>query len=176
MSGNTSKSWRSGFRAPSGLSAEDASEELNRIRSVHGVLTATAVVDESRDETATLHPAFEWDDCVAAEEFRKGQARQLIRSIIVMNVERPEVQHAEFFHVCAEPAGSEYAPYNVVIAQRDLLADATERLKGQLASAQRSLAEIEALATGSNSTGKFKRRITTAGKAIGRAVRAVEAV
>lgn len=54
-----------------------------------GRLTAGDLVEESRPEDAPLHEEFEWDDTVAAEEYRKCQARHIINSII--EVVSPEI-------------------------------------------------------------------------------------
>ena len=57
-----------------GVKAQDAGEELARIHKRHGQLTPSLVVDESRSQKATLHRIFEWDDEIAAENFRHHQA------------------------------------------------------------------------------------------------------
>jgi hypothetical protein len=44
-----------------------------------GVLRAEAVVDFARNPKSELHKHFEWDDSAAAEAYRLGQARQIIR-------------------------------------------------------------------------------------------------
>ena len=67
-----------------GIPAQVAGEELERIRTERkGRLIPAVVVDEARPEEAPLHPAFEWDDAVAAEQYREGQARNLIRHVTV---------------------------------------------------------------------------------------------
>ena len=76
-------SWAAGS-LQSKVPAQDAGEELERIRTANdGNLDAGDVVTESRPEDAPLHQLFEWDDAVAAEEHRKNQARQIIRSVRV---------------------------------------------------------------------------------------------
>lgn len=47
----------------------------------HGRLTPAIIVDESRAEDAPLHKRFEWDDTVAAEQYRFLQAARIIRSV-----------------------------------------------------------------------------------------------
>lgn len=66
------------------VDAETAGKELDRIYRQHGELDPQDVVDESRPETAPLHGLFEWNDAVAAEEYRKKQAMGIIRSIEVV--------------------------------------------------------------------------------------------
>ena len=55
-----------------------------------GMLTAQNLVDESRPEDAVLHDEFEWDDDVAANQYRLTQARNIIRSIQIVRAETGE--------------------------------------------------------------------------------------
>lgn len=50
-------------------------------------LTAENVVEVSRDESSPIHNEFEWDNDVAAEEWRKQQATNMIRNISVVLAE-----------------------------------------------------------------------------------------
>ena len=55
--------------------------ELNRISKKNkGKITPDAVVDSARNPHSPLHPCFEWDDSIAGDLYRLGQARELIRS------------------------------------------------------------------------------------------------
>lgn len=65
------------------LTADKAMAELERIREKHGELKPEYVVEESKDEKAVLHKCFQWDDTIAAQMWRKEQARQLIKNITV---------------------------------------------------------------------------------------------
>lgn len=55
---------------------------LEQLDSTGGV-TAKRLVNVSRPENALLHKEFEWDDLVAAENYREHQARHIIGSITV---------------------------------------------------------------------------------------------
>lgn len=59
----------------------DLRAELTGIYQKYGELTAQAVVEEARPETAPLHHRFEWDDAIAGEAYRCTQAAELIRSV-----------------------------------------------------------------------------------------------
>jgi hypothetical protein len=76
--------WKVGSRA-SGIDAQTLGEELGRIHEQHGALRPVDVVNEARPEDAALHPAFEWNNQKAAEEWRVHTARNLIRSVHVVN-------------------------------------------------------------------------------------------
>lgn len=75
--------WRRGsFVSGDAQAAGEVCSMLER----RGELTPQALVDESRSEDAPLHGMFEWDDRVAAEQYRQVQARQIIQSIEVVAV------------------------------------------------------------------------------------------
>lgn len=49
-----------------------------------GGLTPQALVDVSRPDNAPLHGEFEWDDSVAGENWRKHQARGIIKALVIV--------------------------------------------------------------------------------------------
>lgn len=65
------------------VQAQIAGEELEKIETENGNLTAELVLENSRDENAVLHPCFEWNDSIAAENYRLVQAGNIIRNITV---------------------------------------------------------------------------------------------
>lgn len=58
--------------------------ELKAIEDETGRLTPELVVESARDPKHPLHDQFEWDDSIAAEQFRCQQARALIRRVEVI--------------------------------------------------------------------------------------------
>ncbi len=79
------------------VSAQTAGEELARIEREKGTLTPELVVDASREESAPLHPVFEWDDKKAAESYRIVQAGSLIRNMTVKIEEVPRMEPVRAF-------------------------------------------------------------------------------
>lgn len=80
--------WKDGARF--GVDAQKAGTELERIRVRHnGRLEPEWVVHAAKSERNPLHPLFEWDDTVAAQNWRVDQARGVIRSVEVV-VEQAE--------------------------------------------------------------------------------------
>jgi hypothetical protein len=67
-----------------GVPAQVAGEELSRIEQEYGCVRPKDVVNESREEEAPLHPAFEWDDEIAGELYRCDQAGRLLRCTYVV--------------------------------------------------------------------------------------------
>lgn len=54
--------------------------ELKKIAARNGgILRPEDVVNTARDKNNVLHKSFEWDNTIAAEQYRLFQARQLIR-------------------------------------------------------------------------------------------------
>lgn len=78
-------------------------------------LTAQRLVDESRPEDAPLHDAFEWNDTIAAEEWRKHTARHIINSLVIREETQAPVR--AFFNIRAE--GSSYQSIHAIIKQPD---------------------------------------------------------
>lgn len=76
--------WKSNASESHGISAEDAFNELEKIkRKNFGNLTAELIVSASRSKEHPLHDFFNWDDKAAAELYRNKQARDLLRGIEV---------------------------------------------------------------------------------------------
>lgn len=74
--------WRQGARI--NIDPQKAGEELAKLqKSKNDLLEPENIVDAARDPKSVLHPHFEWDDSAAAEEYRKGQARELVRSLTI---------------------------------------------------------------------------------------------
>jgi hypothetical protein len=70
--------WKSGSRIKA--NPEEAGKQFEELAETVG-LTAETVLDANRPENAPLHGEFEWRDDIAAEEWRKHQARHLINCI-----------------------------------------------------------------------------------------------
>lgn len=103
--------------------AQCAGEEIERIYHKRGQCDAADVVDESRPESAVLHPCFEWRDPVAAELWREQQARGIINCIVtVSETKKGETVEVRAFHHVADT----YRPLNVVLESKDMEAEMKE--------------------------------------------------
>lgn len=71
-------------------STEVVQEVLEGLLEEHGEITPELVVDAARPADSPIHSQFEWDDSVAAEAHRRGQARKLIRKVRVVYGVDPE--------------------------------------------------------------------------------------
>ena len=84
--------WKNFSYKTSANVAGEVCEELDRTVG----LTPENLVDASRPEDAPLHSEFEWDDQVAAEEFRRTQARQMICNLSIV-IEEKEMEPVRAF-------------------------------------------------------------------------------
>lgn len=164
--------FRGGSRV-TGVDAYTAGSELQRIHQKHGALRADDVVDEARPDDAPLHPAFEWQDAVAAEEWRKAQARHLIRSVQVIN-ERDE-QAAVYVSVQTETE-REYQPLEVIVNKPDLYGMAIHEAQQRINAAKKALHELETAAGESEVDQRHLAAIQIAMQALATASGAVEAL
>lgn len=84
----------------------------------NGGLTAKRLLEKSRDVSAPLHALFEWDDTIAAENYRQDQASHIIRSVVVeTSAINPEPVRA-FINIKREER--EYCCLDVVVRSEDL--------------------------------------------------------
>lgn len=139
--------WRAGSRVPKGLNATDVGARLTRIGRDAGGLTAEAVVDDARPPESLLHPAFEWDDSLAAEQYRCEQARRLIRAVVVHEVSSQQDQPVRAFVLVREPGAEDdaYVPTQVALAREDLREQVLRRALRELEQFERKYRELSEL-------------------------------
>jgi hypothetical protein len=123
-----------------GVDAQTAGRELDRIRRRDGTIRPAAVVDEARPEEAPLHPAFEWRDLVAAEQWREHQASTLIRVVRVVPVapQEPRVASVRPVTQAAAPVVERYDPMAREIQEAvGLMVETRRRIEAMKLRAQR---------------------------------------
>lgn len=97
-------------------------DQLQDLYHHHGKLTPALVVDVARPVDHPLHPRFEWDDGIAGEEYRKVQARELIRSVRISYSRDDKAEPIRYF-VSVERGGERaYYPAGEV-AKDDILTE-----------------------------------------------------
>lgn len=107
---------RSGYSLP--VKPEVALEVCNELFQQDN-LTPQALVDVSRPVDAPLHEAFEWDDRKAANEYRKEQARHIIRCIVYENDSEESQPERVFVNIYSEDSGRKYEPLEVVLKNNE---------------------------------------------------------
>lgn len=102
---------------------------LQAIYDNNGIITPQIVVDTAREDDHPLHNHFIWDDGVAGELYRCGQAAQMIRKVTIRRttpdgeevVTRAWVSRTEIEgQANSDDARGHYLPVGVVIASSDL--------------------------------------------------------
>lgn len=94
--------WKQGSRCKG--SAEATYKRLEKVRKWSGgVLSAGATLEDARKPSSPLHKQFQWDDSIAAEEYRMDQARYLIRSIEVVYEAAPNVPAQRVYVSTTQP-------------------------------------------------------------------------
>lgn len=133
--------WKTGTRHPG--NAQEIGEELQSISAQHGQVTPEIVVEQARDEDSALHRCFQWDDSIAANEYRKGQARQVIRSIRVINESTGE-QSPAFVHVTYDDE-KRYVETGVAVKDDDLWSNVIRTAASDLKAMERRLDDLKAV-------------------------------
>lgn len=106
---------------------------LQEIYHRHNRLTPDIVLNEARDPAHPLHSRFEWTDAVAAEKYRREQARALIRSVRVTYRDGDEFSpptSVRAFHSLPDGEGFAYRPAEEVAGNpilNEILLRAMER-------------------------------------------------
>lgn len=130
-----------------GLTADAVGEELERINEHYGQLTPELVLEESRSEDALLHRCFQWDDAIAAEQWRREQARHIINSIKVVVINE-DVKIAVRAFVNVSPGPGEYrrfVPMAKVIENKEAYNDLLEQARGDMEDFITKYSQIEEL-------------------------------
>lgn len=82
-----------------GIDPDLAVQELERIESIYGVLSAEHLLNESRNPGSILHPLFEWQEDVAAEKYRLQQARFIINNVQVKIIKEGNVSSIPVYEI-----------------------------------------------------------------------------
>ena len=139
-------SWRPGSRVT--ISAQAAGKEMAAIEKTEGRLEPELVLERARSGNSALHGHFEWDDSVAAEQHRLGQAGELIRAIVVdisrSNVEPPKPTRA--FVSVEKPTGRSYVSTTTAMSDATMRRQVLERAWGELLAVRRKYADLRELA------------------------------
>ena len=79
-------------------------------------LTAENLIEVSKPEDAPLHNDFEWDNNIAADEYRKVQARRIISALVVVPDEYIKTSEPVRAYFKIEETGNAYSQLTAIIA------------------------------------------------------------
>lgn len=109
------------------------------------------LVDEARPDESPLHGLFEWDDVVAADSWRRHEARRIISCLVVvdeaLDANPPAFVHVKVHHDDGEVAEGYSATVDVIrnpALRGQVLAEAVSKLNG-LRRRYNSLAELQSV-------------------------------
>ena len=141
-------SWKAGAQFP--VKASVAADTIKSLQKTLGKdnVTAVELLDASRDENAPLHSCFEWNDDIAAEQFRICQARHLITSIEVTIITNDTpVQTRGFVNVntVAPKKQGEYVSVEVAFSKDDYRRQVLCNVLSELRAFQRKYAVYQEL-------------------------------
>ncbi len=140
------------------VDAQVAGEELERIAEKR-TLTAEAVVEESTDYEAPLHNIFEWDNKVAAHEYRKCQAQDIIRNIVTVVIEEEESKSTRAFVNIIMDEDRGYIPVSVVINNKPLYQQYVEQALKDLEAFKKKYANLIEIAENFNLLNEFEDKV-----------------
>ena len=109
----------------------DAEKCYREIQSLE-CITPASIVDYARSEDTELHKCFQWDDSIAAENWRKQQARIIVSSLVV-TVEKNTAGSQKYRLIQHDDSTKEYKPVVFTVRNMDeysrLLAQAKRELR-----------------------------------------------
>lgn len=108
--------WRKGF-GESRYKGVSATKVYREIREIGDSATPEQIVDAARNENSELHKCFTWDDALAAEHWRKQEARQLRYFLVISNDNKPSEPQLTAFHYTVQ--GDGYKPAALVFQNPD---------------------------------------------------------
>ena len=137
---------RSGAFLRAGLDPGTVGAELTRIKEEHGELTPEAVLDQARQHNHALHAQFDWDDTVAAGKWRREQAAELIRVILVRDDGVEDSKAVRAFVKLENVRSDPYRPILDVLADPEMRAQLLEKAHKELDAWTRRYENLEEFA------------------------------
>ena len=134
--------------------AEDAAAVFDQLERSGG-LTPGRVVEASRPKGAPLHGEFEWNDKIAASQYREVQARYLIRNLVVVNETDSGGQQAptRAYFAVSEPC--EYTHITKVLSDEEMTEKLLEQAIKELVQFKRKYSSLKSLANLFNEIDQF---------------------
>lgn len=112
-----------------GLYKANAEKVYSEIKELGESFSPADVVEAAKDKNSELHKCFTWDDTVAAEKWRKQEARVLAANLVI----KVETSDKETVNVrVVESTSTGYSPTAVVVKSKTDYADLLARAKAEL--------------------------------------------
>ena len=119
----------------------DPEKVWREIQQIGDQYTPQDVLEYARDPQTELHKCFEWDDTIAAEKWRKQQARWVCNSLVVTVIEeeRPQVTFRVIQHDTEDKI---YRPVVLTVQNEDQYGRLLDMAKRELKAFKDRYAEI----------------------------------
>jgi len=134
-----------------GATAEVVAAEMTTIANAKGGLSAPDVVAIAEPVKSRLHQCFEWNNLKAGNQYRLHQARNIIKSVVVVV---DDIPCGPVVSYCpdkgaksGENSGTDYKLTSVVVSRPDYFATAMADLVRRVSEAQRSVEALLRAAT-----------------------------
>ncbi len=130
--------------------AADAQLCYEEVQTLGEKYTPQQVVDLARNPETELHKCFQWDDSVAAENWRRQQARQVCSSFTVRVQTVRKSEPKTFRVVQHDPEERVYKPVTFTLRNPDEYARLLTQAKSEMKSFRdryKSLVELESVIT-----------------------------
>jgi len=137
---------RSGAFLRAGLTPGAVGAELTRIKEEYGELTPEAVLEQAKKHNNTLHTQFDWDDDIAAGKWRREQAAELIRVILVRDDGVEDSKAVRAFVKLENVRSDPYRPIVDVLADPEMRARLLEKAHKELDAWTRRYENLEEFA------------------------------
>lgn len=131
--------WRKGY--PAKVDANTVGEITSMLESEER-LTPEDLLEEARPEESPIHNCFEWNDSIAAEQFRLQQARSMIIALQITRTDETPVK--KYFHI-TQDTGS-YRSIEVLLSSEESREMLIERARKEFLSYQRKYENLKELA------------------------------
>lgn len=129
--------WEPGFERI--MLNKDPQKIADEIFSISDEPTKEQIVDKARDESTELHDLFEWNDTIAAEEWRKEQAGAILRKLKVVFInddadeEHEETKTIPVRMFYGNPKTNEgFVHIEKIMSNDDMYEQLLEKAKGEL--------------------------------------------
>ena len=139
-------SWAPGWTKKR-ISASAVSSEIDKLaKKNRGSITPTIIVEAARDEESPLHQIFDWDDEVAAEQWRLHSARHMLNHLVVrVAMSDGTNEHVKAYHCVSSSVvdndessiGRVYLPLSTAMSSASVMAAIVSGALAELAGWQR---------------------------------------
>ena len=124
--------YRNGYR-PSLKDPQVVGDRLQELRDKYGALTPGIVLKDAKAKKSILHGAFEWDDSVAAKQWRLHTARHLIRSVVIEQSDATDnIRYKPAFVFIKTEQGPQYQSLAKVLSDEELRLQVLKRASDEL--------------------------------------------